>query len=203
MPGLSRTRMRPPGVKRPTPLKRGCFHFFPRRFRRSVVRLGPRVPSSFPLAGAPTRRHHTRREVHSPRCCRGQRRRGVVSAPENLLCPLVPSSTKRRLHGMRSPGRLRRGGGAVHGHLTRRSLDGAAPERRSNPRAGLRGNGLCAPQRARRRAIGTTAHALQAPPEIGQCGTGLIRSAPDALWRKCCLSTALSRVHRESTARAR
>jgi hypothetical protein len=96
---------------------------------------------------------------------------------------------------MRSPVRLRLGGGAAHVHLTRLSLYGAEPERMSNQRAGLRGNGLGALQRSRRRAIGTTAHALQAPSEIGQFGPGLIRSAPYARWRKCCISKARSRVN--------
>jgi hypothetical protein len=197
-----RTRMRPPVVKRQTPLKSGLCQFFPLWFRLSVVRLWPRVPSSLPWAGAPTRRHHTRMEVHSPQLRRVQRRLSVVSATEKLLGTRVPSSTKRRLNGRRSRVRLRLGGGAAHVHPTRPSRSGAEPERMSNQRAGLRGNGLCAPQRSRRSAIGTTAHALQAPPAIGPFGTGLLRSAPDALWRKCGISKALSRVNIWETARA-
>src|SRR5215831_12175812 len=92
------------------------------------------------------------------------------------MCTLVPSYTKRWLNDRRSPVRLRLGGGAAHVHLTQLSPSISESERRSNQRARLRVNGLCAPQRSRRSAIRTTEHALQAHPMSGQLGVGLLRS---------------------------
>jgi hypothetical protein len=80
---------------------------------------------------------------------------------------------------MRSPVRLRLGGGAAHVNLTRLSPYVSEPERMSNQRAGLGGDGLCAPGRSRHSAISTTEHAIEAYPEIGQLDIGLTRSAPD------------------------
>ena len=47
-----------------------------------------------------------------------------------------------------------------------------------------------------------TEHALQAHPVMGQFGVGLLRSAPDELWSKGCLSHAVARWNIEETARA-
>ena len=84
------------------------------------------------------------------------------------VCTLVPAYAKRRLHDMRAPVRLRLGGGAAHVNRTRLSPYVTAPERMSKQGAGLRVNGLWTPQRSRRSAIGTTEHATQASPTIGQ-----------------------------------
>jgi len=82
---------------------------------------------------------------------------------------------------MRSPVRLRLGGGAAHVNRTRLSPYVSEPERMSNQRAGLRVDGLCALERSRHSAIGTTEHAIEAYPESGQLDIGLTRSAPYAL----------------------